>query len=163
MRDGHQVLDDAVRRELDRRGQRARIAGDGQPGVRSRVPGQEGVEMSDGGCRSERHVATSQEPDDLPHAVEGRATVALDRLEQGLGPDRVEVRARVRSGGELAEPLLQEPVELVRQLGAVTRDLEGDPLVPQLLELPRASHELCAQGRAVPDGPADAEDDQHDR
>ena len=115
------------------------------------------------GRRSQRDVATAQQTDDLAHAVEGGATVALDRLEEGPGALRVEVLARLGSGRELAEPLLQQPVELAGEAGPVVGELQRDPLVAQLLELDRAGPELRAHGVAVADRAADAEDDQHDR
>ena len=99
------------------------------------MPGQQRVEVGDRGRRSQRDVATAQEAHDLAHAVEGRAAVALDRLEERPRAARVEVLARLGGGRELAEPFLQEPVELVREPGAVARDLERDPLVAQLPKL----------------------------
>jgi hypothetical protein len=156
------VLDDAVRRELDRRGQGARVAVHGQARVRPGVPGQQRVEVRDGGGRRQRHVAASQEADDLPHAVEGGAALALDRLEERPGALRVEVPAGVGGAGELAEALLEEPVQLVGEPRAVAGELQRDALVPQLTQLHGAGLELGAHRRAVTDRAADPGHDQQD-
>ena len=129
----------------------------------SGVPGQQRIEVRDRGSGGQRHVATAQQAHDLAHAVEGRAAVALDRLEERPCAVWVEVLPRLGSGRELAEPLLQESVELLGQTDAVAGELQGDPFVAQLLELDAARLELRAHRGAVTDRASDAEDDQHDR
>ena len=127
------------------------------------MPGQQGVEVGDRRCGSQRDVAATQETHELAHPVESRAALALDGLEEDPGALRVEVLAGLGGGRQLAEPLLQKAVELAGETDPVAGELQRDPLVTHLPELCRARPQLGTHSRTVSHGATDGEDDQHDR
>ena len=95
------------------------------------------------GRRRQRHLAAAQQPDDLPHVVQGLPAARLDRLQHG---PRFGRRKAVRGLGRRGQLRRAAPAAVRRAAataGPVVRDLERGPLVAQLPQLRVADLELA--------------------
>ncbi len=143
---GERLLDDPVRRDVDRGRQRHRLAGDRgrhlEPGGTDR--GDELLEPVQARLRGEslvvRRVRVPEQPQHPAHLLEPPARGLLDRGQAvpgalGVAVEHVAGAARLHHDGRQA--VRHDVVQLAGDPGALGRDRLGGVLVPRLVQGPR--------------------------